>query len=32
MIIYSSLLVHRKNNQIKKIIQAYLELTRDDDK
>ena len=31
MIIYSSLLVHRNNKQIEKIILAYLELTQDED-
>ncbi len=32
MLIYSSLLVHRKNKQIEKIILAYLELTQDEGK
>ena len=32
MLIYSSLLVHRKNKQFKKIVLAYLELTQDEDK
>ncbi len=32
MIIYSSLLVHQNNKQIAKIILAYLELTKDEDK
>jgi len=32
MMIYSSLLVHRKNKEIDKIIQAYLEITKAEDK
>jgi hypothetical protein len=32
MLIYSSLLVHRNNKQFKKIVLAYLDLTRSDDK
>lgn len=32
MMIYSSLLVHQKNNEIDKIILAYLELTQGEDK
>jgi len=32
MMIYSSLLVHRKNKEIDKIIQAYLEITKEEDK
>jgi hypothetical protein len=32
MMIYSSLLVHRKNNEIEKIILAYLELTSEEEK
>jgi hypothetical protein len=32
MMIYSALLIHRKNNEIEKIILAYLELTSEEDK
>jgi len=32
MLIYSSLLIHHENKQLKKIILAYLELTQDEDK